>query len=133
MVLSKYTKKRILFHSSKGHYAPTIAKFLETEGIVVSRWSVDAFLTREQETETIGRHPGSSRLSRRTDEVRQIVEAVMCTDDKTTVKEARAKLTEAGHDLSLSTTLRCRIELGLDGMRKRLLSNDPRALQSQAF
>ena len=112
MVYSEYTKKRILFYKSKGHRAPTIAKLLEREGIVVSRRGVDAFLDRVQQTGTIARRPGSSRPSKRTDEVKQIVEAAMRKDDETTVKEARSKLTEAGHDLSLSTTLRCRMELG---------------------
>ena len=111
MVYWEYTNKRILFYKSKGHRAPTIAKLLEREGIVVSRRGVDAFLDRVQQTGTIARHPGSSRPSKRTDEVKQIVEAAMRKDDETTVKEARSKLTEAGHDLSLSTTLRCRMEL----------------------
>ena len=112
MVFSEYTKKRILFYSSKGQRAPTIAKLLEKEGIVVSRRGVDAFLNRVQQTGTIARRSGSGRPSKRTEEAKQIVQACMRADDKTTVKEARAKLREAGHDLSLSTTLRCRKELG---------------------
>lgn len=112
MVYSEYTKKRILFYKSKGHRAPTITKLLEKEGIVVSRRGVDAFLDRVEQTGTIARRPGSGRPSKLSGEVKRIVEGTMRENDETTVKEARAKLREAGHDLSLSTTLRCRRELG---------------------
>ena len=112
MVFTEYTKRRILFYHAKGRCAPTIAKLLEEEGIVVSRRGMDAFLVRVQQTRDIARRPGRGRPSMRTDEVKEVVETAMCADDETTVKELQKKLTDAGHSLSLSSTLRCRTELG---------------------
>ena len=112
MVFTEYTKKRILFYHAKGHHAPKIAKLLEEEGVVVSRRGVHAFLVRVQQTGDIARRPGNGRRSKRTDEVKEVVETAMRADDETTAKELQAKLTDAGHSLSLSSTLRCRTELG---------------------
>lgn len=67
-----------------------IVKLLEKKGIVVSRRGMDTFLDRVQQTGTIAGHRGHSRPSKRTDEVKQIVETAICDDDETTVKEARA-------------------------------------------
>jgi len=105
MVFSEYTKRRILFYEAKGYRAPKIAKLLEREGIVGSRRGVSAFLSRVQET-------GSGRPTKQTEEVKELIEAAMRTDDKTTSKELREQLASAGHSLSLTTTLRCRRELG---------------------
>ena len=112
MEFSEYTKKRILFYNSKGQCAPRIVKLLAKEGITVSRQGVNAFLVRVRQTGTIARCPGSGRPTKQSEQVKQIIEAAMREDDETTVKEARGKLTAAGYALSMSTTLRCRKELG---------------------
>ena len=97
MVFTEYTKKRILFYHAKGHHAPKIAKLLEEEGVVVSRRGVHAFLVRVQQTGDIARRPGNGRRSKRTDEVKEVVETAMRADDETTAKELQAKLTDAGN------------------------------------
>ena len=120
---------RIIFYSSKGQRAPMIAKLLEKEGIVVSRRGVDAFLNRVQQTGTITRRSGSGRPSKRTEEAKQIVEATMCADDETMVKEAQAqfKRSRARSITEYDTSLQ--EGAWLDCERKHLLSNDSRAQQ----
>ena len=73
---------------------------------------MSAFLARVEQTGDIARRPGSGRPSKRTDDVNDAVERAMREDDETTAKELREKLTTEGHSLSLSSTLRCRRELG---------------------
>ena len=50
---------------------------------------MSAFLSRVQETGSIGRHPGSGRPTKQTEEVKELIEAAMRTDDETTSKELR--------------------------------------------
>ena len=112
MVFTEYTKRRIVFYEAKGYRTPKITKLLQEEGIDVSRRGVSAFLARVEQTGDIARRPGSGRPSKRTDEVKDAVERAMRDDDETTAKELHEKLTTKGHSLSLSSTLRCRRELG---------------------
>ena len=46
MVFTAYTKRRILLYHGQGLCAPTIAKLLEDEGIIVSRRGVAKFILR---------------------------------------------------------------------------------------
>ena len=46
MVFTAYTKRRILLYHGQGLCAPTIAKLLEGEGIIVSRRGVAKFILR---------------------------------------------------------------------------------------
>ena len=46
VVFTAYTKRRILFYHGQGLCAPTIAKLLEGEGIIVSRRGVAKFILR---------------------------------------------------------------------------------------
>ena len=112
MVFTEYTKRRIVFYEAKGYSAPKITKLLQEEGIDVSRRGVSAFLAWVEQTGDIARRPGSGRPSKRTDEIKDAVERAMREDDETTAKELREKLTTEGRSLSLSSTLRCRRELG---------------------
>ena len=64
------------------------------------------------ETAGMARKAGSGRPRKRTPAVKEIIETAMRDDDESTAKELQQKLSNAGHQLSLSTTLRCRTELG---------------------
>lgn len=77
---------------------------------MASRRGVSAFLSGVQETGSIGRRPGSGRPTKQTEE--ELIEVAMQTDDETTSKKLHKQLASAGHFLSLTTTLRCRKELG---------------------
>ena len=112
MVFTEYTKRRILCHHADGKSAPTIVKLLAEEGITASRRGVYAFLIRSERTGSIARCAGSGRPTKITDTAKEIVESEMRADDERTVKELQKTLAEAGHALSLSTTLRYRSGLG---------------------
>ena len=111
MVLSEYAKRRTIFYDKEGYRAPTIAKLLRSEDIVASRQAIHAFLRRVR-TAGMARKAGSGRPRKRTSAVKDIIETAMREDDEATAKELQMKLSDAGHQLSLSTTLRCRTELG---------------------
>ena len=112
MVFDDYTKQRILIFFSHGTRAPTIARRLEDEGIVVSRRKVAKFLKRYFETGTIARRPGSGGKTKITDEVKRIVEEQMRCDDETTATQLHVLLVSHGYQLSLRTILRTRTVLG---------------------
>ena len=112
MVFSEYTKQRILFYHRLGYKAYTIAKYLQTEGLVTSRRGVYKMLKRFEETGTIRRIEGSGRPSKITSEVKTIVDAQMRLDDETTAVQLYALLLEKGYNISLSTILRARSALG---------------------
>jgi len=112
MVLSVYAKQRAIFLHAQGMKAPKIAKLLKDEGIKTTRVAVHYFLERYKTTGTIRRREGSSRPSKITNEVKIIVEAQMQKDDETTAHQLHKLLLESGHRMSISTVLRCRIQLG---------------------
>ena len=112
MVFSSYKKQRIVYLSSKGFKAPTIAKILQEEGILVSRFGIHKFLQRFEESGCLMRKPGSGRPSKITMEVKRLVEEQMRLDDETTAHQLYTILTAKGYHLSLKTILRCRTSLG---------------------
>ena len=113
MVYSMYLKQRILFYHLHGYRAYTIAILLkEKEKLSTSRQGIHEFLRRYRDTGSIGRRPGSGRLSRITAAVIQLVEAQMQKDDNTTAVQLHALLNDNNIDLSLKTILRCRTQLG---------------------
>lgn len=112
MVFTEYTKKRILLFQAQGYRPPKIAKILEGEGIVVSRRGVAKFLSRVRATGLTARRAGSGRPTKLTAEVKEIIEAAMRNDDETTAVQLHALLVSKGHNLSLTTILRCRKALG---------------------
>ena len=112
MVYAEYTKKRILHYNERNLSLSEIVKAVESEGIKVSRAGVWKFLKRYENTGQLQRKRGSGRPSVMSDDVKQIIEVVMRNDDETTATQVKAILREQGHDISLSTILRCRSELG---------------------
>jgi len=112
MVLSSYAKQRSIFFYSQGLKAPTIAKLLQDEGIRTTRVAVHYFLKRYEASGTINRREGSGPKSKITAEVKQIVETQMQNDDETTAHQLHKLLMEKGYSMSLSTVLRCRVQLG---------------------
>lgn len=112
MVYSTYKRQRILSHYFNGHKAPTIAKCLQEEGLKASRVRIAKFLTKFQETGSIGRRLGSSRPSKITAEIKRIVEEQMHLDDETTAHQLHKLLKSKGYSIFLRTILRCRTLLG---------------------
>ena len=121
MVLSPYTKQRVIALNNKGFKAPTIAKKLRAEGICVSRVGVHKFLSVYAATHTIQRRYGSGRPSKITAEVKALVDQQMIQDDETTAYQLHQLLLRNRHYISLRTILRCWADLS----RVRLLSTDP--------
>jgi len=109
MVFSCY---RILVHYGNGYKAPTISKLLREEGVRCSRVGIAKFIQKFQDTGNINRRVGSSRPSKITSEIKQIVEDQMRRDDETTAVQLHRILTDKGYHISLRTVLRCRTTLG---------------------
>ena len=113
MVLSLYSKQRILFHYGGGiTTSNAIRKILEEEGIHVSRVAIWRFLRRYDETQCLGRKEGSGRPSKITTDMKIVVQGQMEEDDETTAYQLHKLLTGKGYNISISTILRCRKELG---------------------
>ena len=85
MVLSLYSKQRILFHYTGGiKTSNAIKKILEEEGIHVSRVTIWKFLRRYDETQCLGRKEGSGRPSKITTDMKIILQRQIEDDDETT-------------------------------------------------
>ena len=110
MVYTEYTKKRILHYRNLSLNA--IVKALEDEGIRVSRAGGSKFLKRYEENGDIKRKEGSGRASVVNDEIKEIIEAAMQNDDETTATQLKVILRGLGHEISLRTIQRCRMQLG---------------------
>ena len=112
MVYTVYTKQRIFFLYGKGLKAPTIARILrEEEKLPVTRVGIQEFLRRFNESGCLMRRPRSGRPSKLTMEIKQLVEAQMRLDDKTTAIQLHALLQTKGYNVSLRTILCCRSAL----------------------
>lgn len=70
------------------------------------------FLRRYAETGTLLRKGGSGRPSKVTTDVLAIVDEKMKEDDETTAHQLHKLPNERGHQISISTIMRCRKELG---------------------
>ena len=112
MVLSLYARQRIVYYCDRGFRAPKIAKLLQNEGITISRVSVYKFLIRYRSTGSLARCEGSSPPKKMTPDIKAIVEEQMQLDDETTACQLRKLLIEKGHNISKTSILRCRTELG---------------------
>ena len=84
----------------------------ENERIKVSRVAVWKFLKRHEETGQLQWQEGSGRPTILSDEIKGIIEAAMQNNDETTAAQLKAILQEQGHNVSLSTILRCHSQLG---------------------
>ena len=77
----------ILFYHQKGYKAPTIYKWLISEGIPCTCENIHRFLQRFEVSGGIYRKPGSGRPSSITTEIKAMVEEEeMQRDDETTAK-----------------------------------------------
>ena len=111
MTYSEYQKQRILYWFREGCNPSVIQLKLLEEGFSCSKTGIYQFIKRFQKTGTIGRKEGSGRPSKVRGEVEEIVEAEMQRDDETSVAQLQTTLRMQGHNLSLSTILRCRTNL----------------------
>ena len=88
MVFSEYVKLRILYHANNGIKPYTIANILsEEEGITVSKVGVWKFLKVYQDTGTTTRRPGSGRISKVTEHVKELVAKQMGRDHSHTAPQ----------------------------------------------
>ena len=78
-------------------------ELLRKEKLFASRQGVEKVLRHYQRSGTIGRSPGSGRLSRITEQIRQIVKVQMRLDDESIANQLHALLTSKGIDISLRT------------------------------
>ena len=94
MVFSEYIKFHILYHHNNGLKPYTIAKLLlEDEGIQVSKVGVWKFLKVYKKTGSTMRMPGSGRMSKITQWVKELVDQQM-EDDKTTATQLHRLLND---------------------------------------
>ena len=112
MVYSDYTKRRILSYDSAGQSVGGIMKELLKEGIRASKAGIWKFLKKYKETGCIQRKQGSGRCTKMSEQVKKMVDDELEKDDERTGIEISKTLNENGHDLSVSTVLRCRKKLG---------------------
>ena len=109
---STYKRQRIVYYFNQGHKAPTISRLLHAEGLSASRRGIHKFLTKYLQTGSIGRRPGSGRLSKITEEIKAIVDEQMNKDDQTTAYQLHCLLVSRGYNISIHTILCCRSLLG---------------------
>lgn len=107
-----YTKRRAIYFALKGLSCSAISRALISEGLSYSTKSVSLLLRKINAGGSIARTPGTGRSTKITQQVKDIIEEQMQTDDETTAVELKRKLDAGGIKLSLSTILRCRRALG---------------------
>ena len=113
MVLSDYTKLRILSMHWKGFKVSKMVDYLVLEDeIIVSKQSVRLFLKHFKERGTIARKTGSGLTLKLSPTILQMIESAMREDDETTATQLQAKLAAEGIYVSLTTILRNRRQLG---------------------
>ena len=121
MVYNKYTQLRILQLNSRGILPPSIAKYLASQCITVSRKGVARFIKKFAATGTtskfiasfttltaqgtLARLSGSGRRNVITAEVCRIMEEQMRRDNKTIASQLHVHLTSLGYTFDLRTTL----------------------------
>ena len=113
MVLSDYTKLRILSMHWQGYKVSKIVDYLVLEDeIIVSKQSVRLLLKRFKERGTIARKAGSGLTLKLSPTILQMIESAMREDDETTATQLQAKLAAEGVYVSLTTIVRNRRQLG---------------------
>ena len=113
MVLSEYSKQRILSLHWQGHRVSAIVDCLVLEdGIRISKQGLRQFLKRYDKYKTIARKPGSGPSTKLSPAVQQMIENAMREDDETTATQLQAKLASQGIYVSLATIVRNRKTLG---------------------
>ena len=113
MVLSDYTKLRILSMHWRGYKISKIVDYIVLEDeIIVSRQSICLFLKCFKERGTIARKAGSGLTLKLSPAILQINESAMREDDETTATQLQARLATHGLYVSLATILHNRHQLG---------------------
>ena len=107
-----YTKRRALYFASKRLNCCAISRALASEDLSYTPKSVFVLIKKCNRGEGISRKPGSDRPTKITQQVKDLIEEQMQTDDETTAAELKHKLEANEIYLSHSTILRCRRELG---------------------
>ena len=113
MVLSDYTKLRILNLHWQGYKISAIVEFLVLEDITISKQGARQFLKRYKDRGTIARKPGSGMASRLSPANQQIIMQAMEEDDETTATQLQVELASHRVYVSLATILRNGRLLGL--------------------
>ena len=113
MVLSDYTKLRILSMHWKGYKVSKIVDYLVLEDeIIVSKQSIRLFLKRFKERGAIAKKAGSGLTLKISPTILQMIESAMREDDETTATQLQARLAADGIYVSLTTILCNRHQLG---------------------
>ena len=113
MVMSSYTKKRILSLDSQGESVTSIVDCLALEdGVKVSKQGVRNFLKHYAVHGKIDRKPGSGLPSKITPAIKRIIEDAMRRDDETTATQIQSILATYGVYISLATITRARHQMG---------------------
>ena len=107
-----YVKKRALYYAAKGLNPSAISRALGEEGQQYSRKSVSSLLRRVRETGGFSRKPGSGKSTIITQRVKDLIEEEMQKDDEATASQLGHLLHVNGIEISRTTILRCRRQLG---------------------
>ena len=126
MVMSSYTKKRILILDSQGESVTSIVDCLALEdGVKVSKQGVRNFLKHYAVHGKIDRKPGSGLPSMITPAIKRIIEDAMRRDDETTATQIQSILaTYLWRLYFFSYYYTCKASNGLDLQRISVLSTD---------
>ena len=113
--LLQYFKQRILHFHLKGYRAPTCTiqqiQYCKEE-IKYRCRRISNFLQHFQTTALLFWQPGSGRLSKITQKVKEFLKQKMREDNETTAHQLHKMLRDAGYDIHLSTILHWQISLG---------------------
>ena len=105
-------KRRALYYAAKGLNPSAISRALGEEGQQYSRKSVSMLLHKVRETGSFSRKPGSGKSTKINQRVKDLIEEEMQKDDETTASQLGHLLRENGIEISRTTVLRCRRQLG---------------------
>lgn len=109
--LDIYTRMRMFTLIQQGFSNIDIVSILKDENIIICRQTVWRFKKHFSQHKTISALPRSGRLSK-SQKIFQIIETCMRKDDETTAQQLRNILSQKGIDVSLTTILRARKQLG---------------------
>ena len=113
MVMSSYTKQRVVSLHSQGENITSIVDRLALEdGVKVSKQGVRNFLKRYAVRGNIDRKAGSGFPSKITPAIKRIIEDAMRRDDETTATQIQSILATHGVYISLATITRARHQMG---------------------
>ena len=107
-----YVKRRALYYAAKGLNPSAISRALGEEGQQYSRKSVSMLFRKVRETGSFSRKPGSGKSTKITQRVKDLIEEEMQKDDETTASQLGHLLRQNGIEISHTTILRCRRQLG---------------------